>query len=52
MYMCMWGYLDKYIRIATWPPKQKFLALPLVSLLLISIILILCWFQKIKIPEE
>ena len=26
MYMCMWGCLDKYIRVATWPPKQKFLA--------------------------
>ena len=23
MYMCMWSYLDKYIRIATWPPKTK-----------------------------
>ena len=29
MYMCMWGYLDKYIRITTWPPKQKFLTPPL-----------------------
>ena len=27
--MCMWGRLDKHIRVATWPPKQKFLALPL-----------------------
>ena len=28
--MCMWGYLNKYIRVATWPPpKQKFLAPPL-----------------------
>ena len=26
MYMCMWSCLDKYIRVATWPPKQKFLA--------------------------
>ena len=23
MYMCMWGYLDKYIRVATWPPQTK-----------------------------
>ena len=21
--MCMWGCLDKYIRIATWPPQTK-----------------------------
>ena len=29
--MCMWGYLNKYIRVAAWPPppKQKFLAPPL-----------------------
>ena len=25
MYMCMWGYLDKYIRVATWPPQTKIL---------------------------
>ena len=29
IYMCMWSYLDKYIRLATWPPKQKLLASPL-----------------------
>ena len=23
MYTCMWGYLDKYIRVATWPPQTK-----------------------------
>ena len=23
MYMCMWGCLDKYIRVATWPPQTK-----------------------------
>ena len=23
------GCLDKYISVATWPPKQKFLATPL-----------------------
>ena len=22
--MCMWGHLDKYIRVATWPPQTKF----------------------------
>ena len=27
MYMCMWDCLDKYIGVATWPPKQKFMAL-------------------------
>ena len=21
--MCMWGYLDKYIRVTTWPPQTK-----------------------------
>ena len=21
--MCMWGYLDKYIRVATWHPQTK-----------------------------
>ena len=21
--MCMWGYLDKYIRVATWSPQTK-----------------------------
>ena len=29
--MCVWGCLDKYISVATWPPKQKFLAPPLMS---------------------
>ena len=29
IYVCVWGYLDKYISVATWPPKQKFLAPPL-----------------------
>ena len=24
MYMCMWGCLDKYIRVATWPLQTKF----------------------------
>ena len=23
MYMCMWGCLDKYIRVATWPTQTK-----------------------------
>ena len=27
--MCMWVCLNKYIRVATWPPKQNFLAPPL-----------------------
>ena len=27
--VCVWGCLDKYISVATWPPKQKFLAPPL-----------------------
>ena len=29
IYVCVWGCLDKYISVATWPPKQKFLAPPL-----------------------
>ena len=29
IYVCVCGCLDKYISIATWPPKQKFLAPPL-----------------------
>ena len=28
--VCVWGCLDKYISVATWPPKQKFLAPPLI----------------------
>ena len=32
IYVCVWGCLDKYISVATWPPKQKFLAPPLHSL--------------------
>ena len=29
IYVCVWSCLDKYISVATWPPKQKFLAPPL-----------------------
>ena len=25
MYMCMWDYLDKYIRVTIWPPQTKIL---------------------------
>ena len=31
IYVCVWGCLDKYISVATWPPKQKFLAPPLAA---------------------
>ena len=31
IYVCVRGCLDRYISVATWPPKQKFLAPPLVS---------------------
>ena len=23
IYMCVWGCLDKYISVATWPPQTK-----------------------------
>ena len=23
IYVCVWGYLDKYISVATWPPQIK-----------------------------
>ena len=23
IYVCVWGYLDKYISVATWPPQTK-----------------------------
>ena len=29
IYVCMWGCLNKYNSIATWPSNQKFLATPL-----------------------
>ena len=31
IYVCIWGCLDKYISVATCPPKQKFLAPPLIA---------------------
>ena len=36
MYMYTWGCLDKYIKIATWTPKQKFLTPPLKEMVMLT----------------
>ena len=48
IYVCVWDCLDKYISVATWPPKQKFLAPPLVNMLAdeLARVVFMQWIQN------